>query len=509
MDTSITNLRALVNFSAETYGIRDAFRYLEQGEVHTKSYLDLQRDTRRLGRALDAHGLAKQHVALVGPTSYQWIATYLGTVNSGGVVVPLDAQLAPADLCELIARSDAAVFAYDQLFAPLVDTVRIACPKVKLFLNLQQPQEGCECFDAFLDAHPAECAPQLDETAVAAILFTSGTTGKSKGVMLSHKNLADNALCMPVPYQSEQDVILSVLPIHHAYCFTCDILQGLHVGVPICINDSLMHLTKNLSRFSPTLMLLVPMIVESIYRQLGGAAKAKNLPIAAVAQAVFGGRLRVIYSGGAYLDPALIAQYHALGIRLLQGYGMTECAPRISANTEERNKDGSVGPLVNGCTVKIVEHEIWAKSDSVMLGYYQDPQNTAETLQDGWLKTGDLGYLDEESYLFLTGRKKNLIILSNGENISPEELENTLSTLALVREVLVYEKAGGLFAEIFPDADVAKEMGVSDLRGALEAELDKINLNYPPYKRIRGMELRETEFDKTPSKKIKRKYAQS
>lgn len=509
MEEPIRNLRELVDYAAKRHGERDAYRYKENGGVASKSFLDLQNDTRAFGRALKALGMEGKHVALVGPTSYQWIATYLGTVNSGGVIVPLDAQLAPSDLCGLIARSDASVFAYDDVFAPIIPAVRANCPGVKVFINLQQetddPDKGIS-FWKLLRENPGIVDTPLDNEALCAILFTSGTTGKSKGVMLSHKNLVDNALCMDVDYNGDTDVVMTVLPIHHAYCFTCDILQGLHVGIPVCINDSLMRITKNLALFKPTIMLLVPMIVESMYRQILGAAKAKGLPPKAVAQAVSGGRLRVIFSGGAYLDPALIGHYEELGIALLQGYGMTECAPRIAASFEEHNKPGSVGVLVKGCQVKVVEHEIWAKSDSVMLGYYQDPENTAETLEDGWLKTGDLGYLDEDGFLFLTGRKKNLIILSNGENVSPEELENKLSPSPLVREVLVYEEGTVIAAEIFPDYDYAKEIGVTDLPAAIDGLIDTLNRELPSYKQIHSVKIRDTEFEKTPSKKIKRKY---
>lgn len=508
MEQSIKDLRELVDYAASRHGAGDAYRYIENRVMVSKSFLDLQRDTRAFGRGLKALGMEGKHVAVVGPTSYQWIAAYLGTTNSGGVIVPLDAQLSPPELCELIARSDASVFVYDNVFAPLIPAVRANCPGVRVLINMQAEEDGETglSFWKLLRENEGECAPALDREALCAILFTSGTTGKSKGVMLSHKNLTDNALCMDVPYNGENDVVMTVLPIHHAYCFTCDILQGLHIGVPVCINDSLMHLTKNLAAFKPTIMLLVPMIVESVYRQIQAAAKAKKIPPQAVAQAVSGGRLRIIFSGGAYLDPALAKAYQDLGIRLLQGYGMTECAPRIAANSENQNKDGSVGHLVKGCQVRIVDHEIWAKSDSVMLGYYQDPENTAETLEDGWLRTGDLGYLDEDGFLFLTGRKKNLIILSNGENVSPEELENRLSSSPMVREVLVYEENACITAEIFPDYDYARENGVTDFPTCLNGLLDTVNLDLPPYKRIHGLKIRETEFEKTPSKKIKRKY---
>lgn len=504
---TLKTIREIVDTAAERYGSRDAFRYKEKGEVHAKSYLEMQRAAYAFGRSLQKLEVSA-HVAVIGPTTWQWIAAYLGTVCSGRVIVPLDAQLPPKEICELLARCDAEVFVFDELYLPLLPAVQASCPNVKHFFCLQteKDEDGVYSFHHWLEENQGDCAADIDPEKLCAILYTSGTTGKSKGVMLNNRNIADNVCCVDFPYNGDNTVILSVLPVHHAYCFTCDILLGMMLGIPICINDSLMRLAKNMQLFQPSLMLMVPMIVESIYKQVSLAAKANpGVPKAAIAQAALGGKLKNIYSGGAYLDPALVDAYAELGITLLQGYGMTECAPRISSNSEQENKQGSVGKLVDGCQVKTVEGEIWAKSDSVMMGYYHDPENTAATLEDGWLKTGDLGYVDEDGFLFLTGRKKNLIILSNGENISPEELENLLHREPLVAEVLVYGEKNVITAEIYPDQEAIA--GTTDIRAALQAVIDRINEDQPPYKKIGNLIVRDAEFEKTPSKKIKRKYS--
>ena len=301
---------------------------------------------------------------------------------------------------------------------------------------------------------------------------------------------------------------MSVLPIHHIYCFTCDVLLSIRYGTALCINDSMMRIPQNLKLFRPTFLLIVPMIAETIYKQIMAAAKSKpDVPPKAIAQAVFGGRLKGIYSGGAYLPPELVTGYAELGIPIAQGYGMTECSPRIStANIfEEISMDGDVGKIVNGCEVKITDGEITVKSPSVMQGYYKDPEATAEALDsDGWLHTGDLGYVDEKRRIFITGRKKNLIILSNGENVSPEEIENKFVSSEIAAEVLIYAEDGVITAEIYPNPELSRTMEKSEMLQKLNAEIRQINDTLTSAKTIRRLRIRDTEFEKTTSKKIKR-----
>ncbi len=209
-------------------------------------------------------------------------------------------------------------------------------------------------------------------------------------------------------------------------------------------------------------------------------------------------------SGGAYLNPAFINLFKKYDITILQGYGMTECAPVISTNCNSAKKDGSIGRCMPNCEVKIVEEEIWVKGSSVMQGYYKMPEETAETLEDGWLKTGDLGYVDEEGFLFLTGRKKNLIITPNGENVSPEEIENKLGETRLVQEVLVRDDGGVIEAEIFPDLEYASKKKIKDLQAALQEVIDEYNKTAPLYKRVFKLKIRDVEFEKNTTKKIKR-----
>ncbi len=335
---------------------------------------------------------------------------------------------------------------------------------------------------------------------LATIMFTSGTTGKSKGVMLSHKNLAENATCLDMKIEAGT-VIMSVLPIHHAYCLSMDILKGLSIGCVICINDSLMRIAKNIKLFEPNMILMVPLMIETLAKKLESASL---LPAPVVKATVFGKQFHTICSGGAYLNPAYIDTFKKYGITILQGYGMTECSPVISTNLPWNSKIGSVGKLLPNCEAKTVDEELWVKGTSVMQGYYHMLEETGETLSDGWLKTGDLGYVDEDGFVFLTGRKKNLIITPNGENVSPEEIENKLSEKRIIQEVLVRESDGVIEAEIYPDYEYAAKKKVKDMRNTLQEIIDEYNMNAPLYKRVVKLKIRETEFEKNTTKKIKR-----
>lgn len=331
-------------------------------------------------------------------------------------------------------------------------------------------------------------------------MFTSGTTGKSKGVMLTHRNLAENATCLDMKIP-ERTVILSVLPIHHAYCLSMDILKGMSLGSIICINDSLMRIAKNIKLFKPGIILMVPMMIEAMARKL---EESSILPPKIIKKAVFGEQFHTICSGGAYLNPEYLDLFEKYRITILQGYGMTECAPVISTTVSWNMKKGSVGQLLPNCEAKAVDGELWVRGSSVMMGYYKMPKETAETLEDGWLKTGDLGYMDEENFVYLTGRKKNLIITKNGENVSPEELENKIGENRLVQEILVRENDGLIEAEIFPDYEYAKQKKVKAIGDALQEVIDNYNMTVPAYKKVYRLKIRETEFEKTTSRKIKR-----
>lgn len=495
----IKTIAELVRKSAEEYGAKTFLKELVKGEVAEKSFEEFYTDVKKFYGYIDGKYGREIHAAVIGPSSYGWLVSWFGAVCGGSTAVPLDAQLSCEDICELLVRSDTDIFCYDPRYEKMIPAVKANCPNVKECVSFGELAELIE------NTEPKEF-PDVPADRLAAIVYTSGTTGKSKGVMLLNSNYIDNAMCQDNE-ASPEDTILSVLPIHHIYCFTCDIMLSLRYGTTLCFNDSMMHIPQNLKRFAPTIMLIVPMIAETMYKQIKAAAAAKpEISIAMIAQSVFGGRLKTIYSGGAYLRPELQKAYIDMGFNMAQGYGMTECAPRIStADPEDKSCAGDVGVIVNGCEVKTVDGEILVKSPSVMAGYYKDEKETAEALTpDGWLRTGDLGYADENRKIFITGRKKNLIILSNGENVSPEELENKFAGYDLIGDVLVYSEDSVITAEIFPSPEAAKNLSASDIEGKILEITDGVNKTVSSAKAIRRVLLRDTEFEKTASKKIKR-----
>ncbi len=490
--------------STEKYGAMTAIQYLKKKEVIDRSYEQLMLDVQKTVLLLESKDLVGKHIAVLGSSSYEWVVAYLACVVSGSVALPLDAGLGDEDLLELLMRGDAAGFFHEKNKNDLADAWK------------QQNAEGIDISLNELQDTLAEITvteeqakslairfQAADPDAVCTIMFTSGTTGKSKGVMLSQRNLANNVDSVPVKVDPGT-VVLSVLPIHHAYCLSMDYLKGIASGATLCINDSLLHMMKNIKRFEPNVILMVPLMIETITKKL----KEVNplIPKKMVRKEVFGPNLEMICAGGAYLDPYYIEELKKYGVEIFQGYGMTECSPVISTNFQGENRPGSVGKAMPNCQVRIMNEEIQVKGTSVMQGYYEMPEETAETLQDGWLCTGDLGRIDEDGYIFITGRKKNLIILSNGENISPEEIEGKLALDDLVGEIVVTGNGNYLTAHIYPEEAYVEKKHLNDekIEKKLRALLDDYNKNQPTYRRIVGLEIRKEPFEKSSTKKIKR-----
>ena len=378
---------------------------------------------------------------------------------------------------------------------------------------------------------------------MAEMLFTSGTTGTSKCVMLSQKNVFSvvNAACETVDFNPD-DVIVSVLPIHHTYELAVT-LAALVYGVHICINDSLTHVLRNFQLFKPTGLVLVPLFVYTMYKRvwaeakrsgrdkklkLGlGASKAmmsvgldKRRQLFGEVLEAFGGRLEKIICGGAALNPKMIEFFDGIGISIYEGFGITECAPLTFVTPYYARKFGSVGPAVPCCQGRIgngeinekgyIEGEIQIKGDNVMLGYYKNPEATADVFtSDGWFRTGDMGYMDNDGYFYITGRLKSVIVLENGKNVFPEEIEEYLGNIELIAESVVVGRQSGsavlLTAIVFPDhTKFANDTSDEDIKAAIEKEINNMNKKLPTYKQIKQIEYRTVEFEKTTSRKIKR-----
>ena len=315
---ALNTIRDIVVNCAQSYSDMTAFRYIKGKELEDKTYSELKAESEAVSRMLDKFGLVGKHIALIGASSYEWIVSYLGVVDSGSVAVPLDAALPPSELYELINRADVSAVVYDKTQKAMAEGVAENCPEVKYMIAMQDSAvlDGGYLLPELIEECMGSYETEIDPDKMCTLMYTSGTTGKSKGVMLSHRNLAQNVENCVV-FIDPGKVSMSVLPIHHSFCLTAGILKSMSLGSCICINDTMMHFARNLQRFKPEIMLLVPLIIETIYSQLRDVDP--NIPKRMVAQKVFGENLKIIFSGGAYLNPDLVDFFEEYGVSVLQG----------------------------------------------------------------------------------------------------------------------------------------------------------------------------------------------
>ena len=543
--------RELLRRSEELFKDRIAFRELGPGrQIIDYTYRQLARDVDSLGAALLHRGLQGKHIALLGENCYGWVVGYLAITGGLGVAVPLDKELPPGDLARLINRSGAGAMLCTAAYAPTVQSILAECPDLAFCAVIGSTEGGEPGFQSFsgllregraiLDG-PGSPYPTLpiDPDALCEIIFTSGTTGANKGVMLCQRNVM--AVLFGIMHLIKAEpVSLSVLPISHSYECTCHVLGGIYSGITLCFNDSLKHLMDNMRLFKPGMSLMVPLFLETMHRQIWKEAARANLSghlrygvaLSNLLRKIgidprrlyfkpilerFGGNLRQIVCGGAPLREELIQGLEDLGIDVVNGYGITECAPVISTNCTAWRRAGSVGLVLPVCDVRIDKPdkygngEVLVRGDTVMLGYYQDEEATkASFTADGYFKTGDLGRLDHRGFLYLTGRKKNLIVLSNGKNVCPEEVEEAiLGQISYVREVVVYSRAAEgrqetIVADVYLDPEHASGVSPAELRKQLELDIQRLNSKLPAYKRVQEVLISQTEFEKTTTRKIKR-----
>ena len=556
---SITDLKHLVKSAADIYGDKVYLRYKGEGpdEIVDVTFNDLDKYIDRLGTAFYSLGLAGKHIAVIGETSKEWIATYLATVNGGGVIVPLDKELTEDEIKNFLEISEASAVVYSERFNDYFERISeetsISCfirmgkddgsekKNEKFFTTDELVEKGKRLLRQdvtdFLDY-------EINVEDDAVIIFTSGTTGTSKGVLLSQKNISSaiNSSSAMLEFHKE-DVLLSVLPTHHTYEMTCGILTPIMVGATVCINDSMKYLLKNFKIFKPSTLILVPLFVTTVYKRIWDTARKNNqekklkrgIAVSGVLRhagidlrkmlfsqvtAAFGGNLKKVVCGGAALAPEYVKGFEDVGINLVQGYGITECSPLVSVCPFHWKKYASVGLAVYGVEVRIdkenpedSEGEIVVRGDNIMKGYYKAPELTREAIdEDGWFSTGDIGYIDEDGFIYITGRKKNIIILDNGKNVYPEEIEEHIYRIELVSECVVVgkENASGetvITALVYPNFEKASEMGLVDInaiKDEVKREIQELNKKLPIFKQIRGIEIRKTEFEKTTTKKIKR-----
>ncbi len=498
----------LVCSAGDSHGDHVFLRYEDNDVIYEVTYRQFVADCMAVAAWAQEKSQELGHrvrVGLLGGSGHHYLAVMLGVMASGSVIIPMDVQMDADTFCDCVSRSDEDVLFYDWDYRTLAEEAGSRCPALEECISLQHGRHVA-CSDNILKNYagrPVENLAKPEECAM--ILFTSGTTGRGKGVMLSHGNLIDNVFCTTDTEHPENEIYLNVLPMHHVFCINGDVLIVIRYGSTLCLNRDMTKLAAHILLFEPTVMRMVPMMAKGLYNRI--AIMSRQQPgksLFQIKEEVLGKRLHKVVSGGGYLAPELAANYSRLGISIAQGYGMSECSPKISAPDWNRpDKVASVGKLVEGCQVRIVDEEIQVKSPSVMMGYYKEPDKTAEAItEDGWLCTGDIGYLDEEGFLYLTGRKKNLIILSNGENVAPEQLENLFEDERLIEDILVFGEDDAICAEVYPNFKYAEAANISDIEGTVQEIIKKHNQKIPSYKRIMQCRIREVPFAKTSSKKI-------
>jgi len=556
--TPIESLKHLYMKSGDTFGDKVVFRYYtKEGTIDTLTYGQFKNKIMRISAGIDSMGLTGKRIALIGETSPEWLAVYIAVVSTGGVIIPFDKELVVDEISGFLNKSEADAFVFSRSFNKKFDTFSANASCVNYYIPMDPDgsdfggNASVVSLQSIIDMGSIKLSERkytlpeaTDRSRMCTMLFTSGTTGSSKCVMLSETNLVSciNSACETVDFNPE-DVLMSVLPIHHTYECAC-MLAAINYGVEIGINDSLKNVLKNLSVFRPTGMTLVPLFVTTFYKRIWDEAKKKGkddilrkgIAVASMTKKVgldisqnlfkevlsaFGGRLNKIVCGGAAMDPDMVKNFAVFGITIVEGYGITECSPLIAVSPYYKQKKGSVGPAVPSCTVMIDNPiaddnghqigEILVKGDNVMLGYYKDEEATNEVFtDDGWFRTGDLGYMDKDNYIYITGRKKNVIVLNNGKNVFPEEIEEYLEKIEIIKECVVVgrtnEETGEvvLTAVVFPDYDKLTAMGVTDVADQVKQQILQTNKLLPGFKQIRNVEIKKTEFEKTSSKKIKR-----
>lgn len=539
-----------------SHGDKVVYKYFEQSDLKEITYREFYKMVHQVAGAFSKKGLVGKRVAVIGDTSPQWIATYIGALASGTIIIPMDKELALPEIEKFLSMVEADAVVYSKSFNEKFVTTIESHPTLKLFIPINSDgaeasekllpfadflSVGQEALDNGYTVEKVEAHEKMCE-----MLFTSGTTGTSKCVMLCQKNIfaAVNSAVETVCF-SKDDVLVSVLPVHHTYELMC-LLAELAFGMTTCINDSLRHVMKNFQRFQPTGLVLVPMFLNTMYKRIWSEAertgKAKTLRKAlkisrglrkigidlrrklfkSVLNA-FGGNLDHIICGGAKLNPDLIVAFEDFGISVFEGFGITECSPLVSVTPYYARKLGAIGPHVPCCQVRIDPNgeetpegypmgEVQVKGDNVMLGYYNNPEANADVFtDDGWFRTGDVGYLDKDGYIYITGRIKFVIVLENGKNVFPEEIEEYLDTIETISECCVIGRKSEdsdeivLTAVVYPDynkfpKDTAEEAIKEEIKKAINAT----NKRLPTYKQIKAVEIRNTEFEKTTTKKIKR-----
>ena len=563
---AVPDLKYLLESSAGIWGDKVLYHQIMPGDKdYTEfTYSEVLRDVRGLGTALLGLGLKGAHIGIIGANCYEWAESYWAVTGGVGVVVPLDKELSKEELetlCDM-GDLDAVICCQNKYYEIFKDIKASGRTGLRYVIGVNKESHESEADGlyswnllrsegtakvengdrSFLDA-------RVRASDMVSILFTSGTTGVSKGVMLSHRNLCTDILIAQTYLEvCPEDIFFSVLPIHHTYECTCTMLEGCFMGASMAFCRGLKYITKDMQAVRPTFLLAVPLIYEKFYNTIQKTLKKQGQdklvntlfainnvtskvginvakPIAKKIMAQFGGRIDMFIAGGARVDPKVLAFFRSMGIPCLQGYGLTETSPMVALNPDQWKymRNESAGKLFQFTECKIVDKdedgngEICFRGPMVMLGYYKNPEATAACMENGWFHTGDIGYLDKDNYIYITGRRKNVIIAANGKNVFPEELEEKICRSPYVEECMVWADENnedrmlrGIYVTLRPDMENVRETlgdkaeDESAVLALISSEIDRLNAVWPDWKRVKHIVLKRGEFNKTTGMKIRR-----
>ena len=550
----IKDLKDMLNKTKKEYGEKIAYKIKnEEGKYRTITHREVRDMVDSLGTVLINLGLKGKRIAIIGENRYEWEIAYLAIVCGTGIVVPLDKSLPENELEELIERSEVEAIFYSKKYEETIEKIKysqknklkhmISMDLKKHFKGIYSQEELIETGEKLLEKGNREFIDAIiNEKEMSIMLFTSGTTSKSKVVALSHKNICSNLMDIgEVLNVTSDDVLLSILPIHHVFECTVGFLFSLYKGAQTVFCDGLRHVVENLNEYQVTVMACVPAIYERIFmiirKQLEKQGKLEEIlkneekykkasmeerkEVFKEIHNIIGGKIKLFISGAAALDSKIEEKYRLLGINIVQGYGLTETSPVVAIGTNKYYKTGSIGKTVPNVEAKIVDindegiGELIVKGPNVMLGYYNNEEATKEVIKDGWFYTGDLAKIDEEGYIYICGRKKSVIVLKNGKNIFPEEMENLVNKIEGVKESFIFGKQQSedkndikINVKIVFDRDIVRDVYKvqtdSEIQEVLSKKIKEINQTMPKYKSIRGMILTEEPLIKTTTNKIKR-----
>ena len=545
----MTSVYEILDYASNMY--KNDLAYIQPEGLKDRSAISFKKFKKQvdiLRQSLISDGYKDKHFAIIGETSIEWVETYLAVISGVGVAVPIDKELSEEIILSQLEKADIEVIVCSCKSWKKVSRFIDKCSNIKqvFIMRGEVPQDkyyfSLRSFVSLININldrKQYAEINIDPDKLCTIIFTSGTTGTNKGVSLSNKNilatLKGSSRLQMFPLTS-----ISLLPINHAYELHVHLLGCLYCGTTVFLNDDVKHMLKNIQGYQPKMSCMVPMMLDMIMHRIkSGIEKSgkktkfeKTVRLSNVLRKVgidlryklfsevrepFGGQLEIVICGGAALSQDTIDFYDDIGVEVYNGYGITECSPVAAVNPYKQRKDGTVGYVLPNMKARIADidengnGEIELSGDNVMLGYYNDQESTDKVLEkDGWFKTGDIGHIDNDGYLYITGRLKNLIILPNGENIYPEEIEERLMHLVPeIKECVIVEnnKASGLYALIYPDPTLCKEKGLNDgdsIQYYLDEQIKQFNSQIARYKRIGDFEVVDKEFEKSTTQKILR-----